>query len=144
MFWDTVSSRFCFCWLFTASPSPLQRTLSDFSIDHLVMSMSRLCNYLDHSILYSHKKCIKVCSPEFTSTQYSQRFTLFQPDECDMVDDRVMFGESLNLLSSLFSHLWNGHHTSYLTGYCLGCARLCENQKQVPMLCEWTRTVGFL
>ena len=66
------------------------------------MSMSRLCNYLGHSILYSHKKCIKVCSPEFTSTQYSQRFTLFQPDECDMVDDRVMFGKSLNLLSSLY------------------------------------------
>ena len=63
------------------------------------MPMSRLCNYLDHSVLYSHKKCIKVYSPEFTSIQYSQRFTLFQPDEYDMADDGVMFGKALNLLS---------------------------------------------
>ena len=69
------------------------------------MPMSRLCNYLDHSVLYSHKKCIKVYSPEFTSIQYSQRFTLFQPDEYDTVDDGVTFGKALNLLSTLFSHL---------------------------------------
>ena len=55
-----------------------------------MMSMSRLCIYLDHSVLYSHKKCIKVYSPEFTSEQYSQRFPLFQPDEYDTVDDGVI------------------------------------------------------
>ena len=70
-----------------------------------MMSMSRLCIYLDHSVLYSHKKCIKVYSPEFTSEQYSQRFPLFQPDEYDTVDDGVVFGKALNLLCSLFSHL---------------------------------------
>ena len=42
MIWATVSSRSCFCWLYRASPSLVAYNQSDFSIDHLVMSICRV------------------------------------------------------------------------------------------------------
>ena len=44
MIWAIVSSRSCFCWLYRVSPSLAAKTInqSDFSIDHLVMSMYRV------------------------------------------------------------------------------------------------------
>ena len=44
MIWATVSSWSCFCWLFRASPSlaAKQYNQSDFSVDHLVMSMCKI------------------------------------------------------------------------------------------------------
>ena len=43
MIWAAVSSWSCFCWLYRASPSlAAKNTRSDFSIDHLVMSVCRV------------------------------------------------------------------------------------------------------
>ena len=44
MIWATVSSRSCFCWLYRASPfcGRKEYDQSDFSVDHLVMSMCRV------------------------------------------------------------------------------------------------------
>ena len=43
MIWATISSRTCFYWLNGASPSSAIKNInkSDFSIDHLVISMDR-------------------------------------------------------------------------------------------------------
>ena len=43
MIWATVNSHSCFCWLHRASPSlAAKNIISDFGIDHLVMSMCRV------------------------------------------------------------------------------------------------------
>ena len=43
MIWATVSFRSCFCWLYRASLSlAIKNILSDFDVDHLVMSMYRV------------------------------------------------------------------------------------------------------
>ena len=42
MIWSIVSSQSCFCWLYRASPYlAVKNNQSDFSIDHLVISMCR-------------------------------------------------------------------------------------------------------
>jgi len=43
MFWGTISSWSCFCWLYRASPLDCKEyNQSDFGIDHLVLSMCSL------------------------------------------------------------------------------------------------------
>ena len=45
MIWATVSSQSCFCWLYRASPSlTAKNIMSDFGIDHLVMSICRVAS----------------------------------------------------------------------------------------------------
>ena len=48
MFWATVCSRSCFCWLYRASPSLAANNIIkiDFSVYHLVMSVCRVLSCL--------------------------------------------------------------------------------------------------
>ena len=57
MFWGTVSSLSCFCWLYRASPLDCKEyNQSDFGIDHLVLSMCSLLVLLEEGVCYD--KCI--------------------------------------------------------------------------------------
>ena len=52
-----VSSRSCFCWLYRASPSLAAKEYnqSDFSVDHLVMSMCRVIScVVGEGVCYAH------------------------------------------------------------------------------------------
>ena len=72
MIWVTVSFRSYFCWLYRASPSSAAKNIinqSDFSIDHLVMSMCSLLlcwkRVFAMTSAFSRQNSISLCPASF-------------------------------------------------------------------------------
>ena len=69
MIWATVSSWFCFCWLYRASPSLTAKNIIKLiGIDHLVMSMCRVFfSVVGRGCLlcFAWQNSVSLCPPSF-------------------------------------------------------------------------------
>ena len=161
MIWATVSSRSCFCWLYSFSMCGCKEyNQSDFGIGHLLMSMCRVFSCAAGrgefavTSVFSWQNCINFWPASFCSPRPNLPVTLdisrvltfaFQSPIMKRTSFLGVFLEGLvglhwTIQFQLFQHYWSGHRLGLLWYWmvCLG-----DEQRSFSRFCDCIQVLHF-